>query len=246
MNRRLISQLTTAHFAPTETAADNLRREAVRDDRIFMVGNTVIDALQWVVRRLSTDSAFRSTLDARFSYINPDRRLILVTGHRRENFDGGLVHVCVALRQLADRGDVEIVYPVHLNPRVQAIVGTALSGHPAIHLVEPLEYVPFVALMRRAYLIITDSGGIQEEAPGLGKPVLVTRETTERPEAISAGTARLVGTSVQGIVSAAETLLDDAPSYARMAQAKNPFGDGTAATQLIGHLIHKQDACHHG
>jgi UDP-N-acetylglucosamine 2-epimerase (hydrolysing) len=141
---------------------------------------------------------------------------------------------------------VEIVYPVHLNPRVQAIVGTALSGHPAIHLVEPLEYVPFVALMRRAYLIITDSGGIQEEAPGLGKPVLVTRETTERPEAISAGTARLVGTSVQGIVSAAERLLDDAPSYARMAQAKNPFGDGTAATQLIGHLIHKQDACHHG
>ncbi len=237
MNRKLVSQLTSAHFPPTQGAADNLRCEAIPEDKIFVTGNTVIDALQWVVRRLSNDDAFRNTLDARFSYINPDRRLILVTGHRRENFDGGLARVCTALRQLADRGDVEIVYPVHLNPQVQAIVRTVLGGHPAIHLVEPLDYVPFVALMRRAYLIVTDSGGIQEEAPGLGKPVLVTRDTTERPEAISAGTARLVGTSVEGLVSAAETLLDDAQSYARMAQAKNPFGDGTAAKQIIGHLI---------
>ncbi len=235
-NRKLIGQITTVHFAPTETSANNLRREGVPEKDIVVTGNTVIDALKWVAGKLDTVPAFRADYDTRFSYLNPDKRLILVTGHRRENFDGGLANVCKALRRLAERGDVELLYPVHLNPNVQATAKEVLGNHSAVHLIEPQDYLPFVYLMQRSALIITDSGGIQEEAPGLGKPVLVTRDTTERPEAVEAGTARLIGTSKQALVDHATELLDTPASYAKMAQTKNPFGDGNAAQRIVAHL----------
>ena len=204
---------------------------------MLVTGNTVIDALQWVATRLDSDPALSSGFAKDFAWLDPTRRLILVTGHRRENFDGGLARVCQALARLAARGDVQIVYPVHLNPQVQATAQAVLKASPAVHLIAPQDYLPFVYLMRRAYLIVTDSGGIQEEAPGLGKPVLVTRDTTERPEAIAAGTARLVGTAEDALVAAATELLDDQAAYAAMARAKNPFGDGTAARRIVTRLL---------
>lgn len=236
-NRKLIGQITTLHFPPTETSAGNLRREAVPEQDIAVTGNTVIDALQWVAARLQQDASLRSDFDARFSFIDPSKRLMLVTGHRRENFDGGLERVCMALRQIAERGDVEIVYPVHLNPKVQATAKQVLGDNPSVHLIDPQDYLPFVYLMQRSYLIVTDSGGIQEEAPGLGKPVLVTRDTTERPEAIAAGTARLVGTAAEDLVRHVCELLDDPAAYAQMAQAKNPFGDGKASGRIVDHIL---------
>jgi UDP-N-acetylglucosamine 2-epimerase (non-hydrolysing) len=232
-NRRLIGQITTVHFPPTESAANNLRREGFADSRIEVTGNSVIDALQWVAGKVDNDAE----LDARFGFLNPDRRLILVTGHRRENFDGGLERVCQALAEIAKRADVEILYPVHLNPIVQATAQQLLANSPNVHLIEPQDYLPFVYLMRRATLIVTDSGGIQEEAPGLGKPVLVTRDTTERPEAIEAGTARLIGTSSEALISSVNQLLDSPAAYSAMAQAKNPFGDGKAAGRIIARLL---------
>jgi UDP-N-acetylglucosamine 2-epimerase len=232
-NRRLIGQITTVHFPPTESAANNLRREGFADSRIEVTGNSVIDALQWVAGKVDNDAE----LDARFGFLNPDRRLILVTGHRRENFDGGLERVCQALAEIAKRADVEILYPVHLNPIVQATAQQLLANSPNVHLIEPQDYLPFVYLMRRATLIVTDSGGIQEEAPGLGKPVLVTRDTTERPEAIEAGTARLIGTSSEALISSVNLLLDSPAAYSAMAQAKNPFGDGKAAGRIIARLL---------
>lgn len=235
-NRQMVGRLTTLHFPPTQGSSENLRREAVPDDAIAVTGNTVIDALQWVAAKLDRDAALAGTALAGLPPLDPARRMILVTGHRRENFDGGLERVCRALRQLAERGDVEIVYPVHLNPNVQATARTILAGHPAIHLIEPLDYIPFVALMRQAYMIVTDSGGIQEEAPSLGKPVLVTRDTTERPEAVQAGTAKLVGTRSEVLLVEATALLDDPAAYARMAQAKNPFGDGQASQRIVTRL----------
>jgi len=237
MNRRLVTQLASLHFPPTPTAAANLAREGVAGTAQLVTGNTVIDALRWVAGRLAADTATRTALDQRFGFLDAGRRLILVTGHRRENFDGGLERVCKALARLAARGDVEIVYPVHLNPLVQSVVRATLAGSPAVHLIDPLDYVPFVYLMQRAHFIVTDSGGIQEEAPGLGKPVLVTRDTTERPEAIAAGTARLVGTAEDGLVAAAGHLLDDAGAYAAMAHAENPFGDGQAAGRIVDRLL---------
>jgi UDP-N-acetylglucosamine 2-epimerase len=235
-NRKLIGQITTVHFPPTETSANNLRREAVPEKDIIVTGNTVIDALKWVANKLDTVPAFRAEYDARFNFLDCNKRLILITGHRRENFDGGLANVCKALRRLAERGDVELVYPVHLNPNVQATAKEVLGNHPAVHLIDPQDYLPFVYLMQRSSLIVTDSGGIQEEAPGLGKPVLVTRDTTERPEAVEAGTARLIGTSEQALVDHATELLDTPSSYAQMAQAKNPFGNGNAAQRILAHL----------
>ena len=238
MNRKLAGAIATLHFPPTTIAAQNLRNEGVAEAAICITGNTVVDALQWVEARLNADQAFRARAEQSFaSLLDGKRRVILVTGHRRENFEGGLEQVCLALRELAERDDVEIVYPVHLNPRVQQTVGMVLSGCANVHLIEPLEYAPFVALMRRAYLIVTDSGGIQEEAPALGKPVLVTRDTTERPEALHAGTARLVGTDRQALVAAATELLDDPEAYAAMAHARNPFGDGHAAQRIVKRLI---------
>jgi UDP-N-acetylglucosamine 2-epimerase len=240
MNRKLIGQLSQQHFPPTQTAADNLQREGIDPKHILITGNTVIDALQWVAARLNSDSSLHAAMAQQFSFLDASKRLILVTGHRRENFDGGLARVCAALSDLASRKDIEIVYPVHLNPHVQETARTVLGNQNNVHLMPPLDYLPFVALMQRAHLIITDSGGIQEEAPGLGKPVLVTRDTTERPEALAAGTARLVGTDSASLITHVQELLDNEPLYRAMAQAKNPFGDGTAAHRICSHLLQMQ------
>lgn len=236
MNRRLTGSLAELHFAPTEQARRNLLREGVTDNRISVTGNTVIDALLDVVRRLRADSTLRRQVESPFDFLDPNRRLILVTGHRRESFGDGFERICRALATLARRSDVEILYPVHLNPNVQEPVRRLLGGADNIHLIEPLDYLPFVALMDRAYLLLTDSGGIQEEAPSLGKPVLVMRDTTERPEAIEAGTARLVGTDVATIVAEAVRLLDDEDAYRAMSGAHNPYGDGHAAARITATL----------
>jgi UDP-N-acetylglucosamine 2-epimerase (non-hydrolysing) len=236
MNRRVTGRIAEWHFAPTERARESLLREGVPTDRIRVTGNTVIDALLDVAQRLREDDGLKPEMAERFAYLDPRRRLILVTGHRRENFGGGFERVCQALGTLADRPDVEIVYPVHLNPNVQEPVRRILAGRANVHLIEPLDYLPFVALMDRADLLITDSGGVQEEAPSLGKPVLVMRETTERPEAVEAGTVRLVGTDSALIVREATRLLDDPDAYLRMARAHNPYGDGQAARRIVDFL----------
>jgi UDP-N-acetylglucosamine 2-epimerase (non-hydrolysing) len=200
INRKLTDGIADLFFAPTDAASDNLLREGVDKDRIIVTGNTVIDALLSVTERLKGDAALRKEQEDRFSALDPGRRLILVTGHRRENFGQGFDRICAALSELAGRDDVEIVYPVHLNPNVAVPVRKTLGDKPNIHLMEPQDYLPFVYLMERAYLVITDSGGIQEEAPALGKPVLVMRDVTERPEAVDAGTVKLVGTDTDVIV----------------------------------------------
>ncbi len=235
MNRHLVGALATYHFAPTARARENLLTEGVAADRIRVTGNTVIDALLRVVETARGSAA--GELGERFAFLDPERRLIVVTGHRRENFGPGFEGICRALRRLAERSDAEIVYPVHLNPNVQKPVHAILDGIPNVHLVKPLDYLPFVGLLDRAYLILTDSGGIQEEAPSLGKPVLVMRDTTERPEAVEAGTVRLVGTDEEQIVREAERLLDDKAHYRAMARALNPYGDGKAAPRIVKELI---------
>jgi UDP-N-acetylglucosamine 2-epimerase len=236
-NRRLIGQLAALHFPPTSISQDNLLRENVSADRVLVTGNTVIDALHLGIGKIADDAALKAKLDGQFSYLSDDKRLILVTGHRRENFDGGLERVCRVLAEISDRGDVEIVYPVHLNPQVQEAARRVLGGRASVHLIEPQDYRTFLYLMDRAYLIVTDSGGIQEEAPALGTPVLVTRDTTERPEAIAAGTARLLGTSAEALRAAILELLDDSHSYDAMARAANPFGDGRAAERIINRIL---------
>jgi len=231
-NRRLTASLAAVHFAPTARARDNLLAENISPDKVHVTGNTVIDALLDVASRLEKDAALRSAIEQRFPFLRPARRLILVTGHRRENFGDGVREMCIALQALAARGDVQVVYPVHLNPSVQEPVTRLLNNTPGVELIDPLEYVPFVYLMSRADLIITDSGGIQEEAPSLGKPVLVMRDSTERPEAVEAGTVRLVGARANTIIETATELLDDPEAYASMARAHNPYGDGSAATRI--------------
>lgn len=232
MNRRLTTVLAALHFSPTPWARDNLLREGVAAEVVHVTGNTVIDALLDVVARLAADDTLRAGLERQFGFLQPGRKLVLVTGHRRESFGPGFEQICQALRALGEREDVEIVYPVHLNPNVREPVRRILGACPNTHLIEPLEYLPFVYLMSRAYLIVTDSGGIQEEAPSLGKPVLVMRETTERPEAVAAGTAKLVGTDRERIVGEAARLLEDAAAYRAMAQVHNPYGDGQAAKRI--------------
>jgi len=236
MNRRLTGSLAQLHFAPTQTAKANLLREGVDAATIHVTGNTVIDALLAMHGRIRNDAQLRAGLDAHFDFLDPSRRIVLVTGHRRENFGDGFEQICHALRDLAARDDVEVVYPVHLNPNVREPVERLLSGHPRIHLIAPQEYVPFVYLMGRSTLILTDSGGVQEEAPSLGKPVLVMRETTERPEAVDAGAVALVGASRERIVAGCTRLLDDVAAYKSMAQVTNPYGDGTAADRIVQHL----------
>lgn len=236
MNRRLTGCLAELHFAPTARARDNLRREGVPEERIHVTGNTVIDALLDVIGRVRSDPALGAALVGRLPVLDPGRRVILVTGHRRENFGLGFERICEALSSLARREDVQIVYPVHLNPNVQEPVRRWLGEAENIHLIPPLDYLPFVALMDRAELIITDSGGVQEEAPSLGKPVLVMRDTTERPEAVEAGTVRLVGTDAAAIVREASRLLDDAADYRAMSRAHNPYGDGRAARRILAAL----------
>jgi UDP-N-acetylglucosamine 2-epimerase (non-hydrolysing) len=239
MNRRLTGAVADIHFAPTAMARQNLLREDVKDGSIHVTGNTVIDALLEVVRRIRTDGSLRSQLENRFDFLDSSKRLILVTGHRRENFGTGFENICHALADIAARGDVQVVYPVHLNPNVQKPVRRILSGIADVHLIEPQDYLPFVYLMDRSTFLITDSGGIQEEAPSLGKPVLVMRDTTERPEAVQAGTVKLVGTDRAAIVREAHRLLDDAATYDDMARAHNPYGDGEA-TERIRNVLTQQ------
>ncbi len=231
-NRRLTAPLASAHFAPTARARDNLLAEGVDPTTIHVTGNTVIDALLGVVTRIEGSDALRRQLGAGFPFLDPARKLVLVTGHRRESFGDGFERICQALRALAARDDVQIVYPVHLNPNVQGTVRRILGDAVNVHLIEPQDYLPFVYLMTRAHLILTDSGGIQEEAPSLGKPVLVMREATERPEAVDAGTVRLVGTDPALIVAEVDRLIDDPDAYAAMTLAHNPYGDGLAAQRI--------------
>jgi UDP-N-acetylglucosamine 2-epimerase (non-hydrolysing) len=228
MNRVLAGRLATLHFAATEGAAQNLYREGVDPATVTVTGNTGIDAVLYVKQALETGKL--SGLNG--LHLNASKRLIVVTAHRRESFGDGFDSICSALARLAQRDDVEIVYPVHPNPNVRAAVTRHLADRPNITLLDPLGYIPFVDLMRRAYLLVTDSGGIQEESPSLGKPVLVLRKKTERPEAVSAGTARLVGTDEHRIVEEAERLLDDPHAYQRMARRHNPYGDGNASERI--------------
>lgn len=237
MNRMIVGRIATLHFAPTETARASLLAENIAADNILVTGNTVIDALQQVVARFAADPSLDGQMQALFPFLDPARRMILVTGHRRENFGAGFENICQALKSISQQSDTQIVYPVHLNPNVQAPVQRILGGVEAVHLIAPQDYLPFVWLMSRAHLIITDSGGVQEEAPSLGKPVLVMRDTTERPEAVAAGTVRLVGTDPAKIVTETLRLLQDDAAYAGMARAMNPYGDGTAAGQIAAALI---------
>lgn len=237
-NRRVTGALAALHFAPTDNSRDSLLRENIPDARIVVTGNTVIDALLNVVERIEKDPKISQETSSRFDFLNPAKRIVLVTGHRRESFGGGFERICRALREIADLfPDVNVVYPMHLNPNVREPVQRLLGGAENIHLIEPLDYLPFVGLMNRSYLIITDSGGIQEEAPSLGKPVLVMRDTTERPEAVAAGTVRLVGTDTDVIVSEATRLLSDQAAYDDMSFAHNPYGDGQAVPRILDALI---------
>jgi len=241
MNRRLIDTLCGRNYAPTEEARRNLLAEGIPADAIGVTGNTVIDALFFVVERLRSEPELVRSARAALPQLDPQRRLLLVTTHRRESAGRGFEQICEALLRLARRDDVEVVLPVHLNPAVQETVHRYLADSPRIHLIPPQDYLSFVWLMTRSHLILTDSGGIQEEAPSLGKPVLVMREATERPEAIAAGTARLVGVDAERIAQAATSLLDDEQTYASMSLAHNPYGDGHASERILADLVRGWD-----
>lgn len=233
-NRKLTGALTTYHFAPTQSSYNNLIKENIDPKNITITGNTVIDALLTVKEKVETDRAVIAQFEQQFNFLDSTKKLILVTGHRRENFGQGFLNICTALANIAKQyPDVQIVYPVHLNPNVQKPVNELLSGISNIYLIAPQDYLPFVYLMNRSYLILTDSGGIQEEAPSLGKPVLVMRDTTERPEAVEAGTVKLVGTDATLIQQSVIELLENPDLYQAMAAAHNPYGDGTASQQII-------------
>lgn len=236
MNRRIAGVISAIHFSPTETAKANLLREGVFETDILVTGNTVIDALLDVVQQVRAHSELTTSINRQFDFLDKSKKLILVTGHRRENFGEGFLNICAALAEISKRDDVQIVYPVHLNPNVQEPVKRLLGSKPNIHLIEPQDYLPFVYLMDQAYLLLTDSGGIQEEAPSLGKPVLVMRDTTERPEAVTAGTVKLVGTDKSLIANEVIRLLDDTSEYQSMSHAHNPYGDGMASTHIVNFL----------
>lgn len=236
-NRKLTGALAELHFAPTERSRQNLLEEGVAPSKVFVTGNTVIDALLDVVKKLENSASFQERFTEQFGFLDAGRKLILVTGHRRESFGGGFERICQALHDVAARHpETQIVYPVHLNPNVREPVNRLLSDIDNVHLIEPLDYLPFVYLMNRAHLILTDSGGVQEEAPSLGKPVLVMRDTTERPEAVDAGTVKLVGTDVERIVTEMHTLLTDKIAYEEMSYAHNPYGDGKACRRILDAL----------
>lgn len=237
-NRRLTAVLTNFHFAPTQESQSNLLKENVALANIIVTGNTVIDALLMVKEKFDADPKLYQQQAQRFPFLRDPARLVLITGHRRENFGDGFERICQALGKLAAQNpDVDFLYPVHLNPNVQDPVKRLLSGMSNVHLIEPQDYLPFVFLMMRSYIILTDSGGIQEEAPSLGKPVLVMRDTTERPEAIAAGTVRLVGTDVDKIVDNVTLLLNDQTAYQEMSFAHNPYGDGQASARILHSLL---------
>lgn len=245
MNRQLTGRMATWHFAPTSLSRQNLLAENVAEAQITVTGNTVIDALYWVVDKIKHDASLSQQLDAELQRAGYDverlsggRKLVLITGHRRENFGDGFIHMCTAIKDLTQRyPQVDFVYPMHLNPNVRKpiheVFGQDLSGLGNMFFIEPLEYLSFVHLMEKSHIVLTDSGGIQEEAPGLGKPVLVMRDTTERPEALTAGTVKLVGTDYDKIVSAVSTLLDDEAAYQAMSRAVNPYGDGKACGRIV-------------
>ena len=248
MNRQLTGRIATYHFAPTTLSRQNLLDEHVSENDIFVTGNTVIDALHMVVNRLKSDTALAKEQDTVLlkagydtSRLDNGRRLVLITGHRRENFGEGFIHICTAIKDLSQKyPNVDFVYPMHLNPNVRKpiheVFGEDLSDLGNIFFIEPLQYLEFVYLMEKTTIVLTDSGGIQEEAPGLGKPVLVMRDTTERPEAVTAGTVKLVGTNYDSIVSETSRLLDDPAAYEEMAKAANPYGDGNACSRIINVL----------
>lgn len=240
INRQVTGRLTDYHFAPTGRAQQNLFSEAVPEQAVYVTGNTVIDALLYAVEK-TKEVSFRQKIEKdllqQYPGILGSNRMILVTGHRRENFGQGFESICNALKHIAtSHEDLEIIYPVHPNPNVQEPVNRILSGIPSVHLISPLEYLTFVHLLNKSYLIITDSGGVQEEAPSLGKPVLVMRDTTERPEAVDAGTVKLVGTDYDRITTEAEKLLNDTDAYNNMSKAQNPYGDGKASARIAAVL----------
>lgn len=240
-NRQVASKVTRWHFAPTELSRANLIAERVDEESITVTGNTVIDALHWVLRRIETDAdrstLLKQSLNLALPFDWQSDRFVLITGHRRENFGDGFLQICEALRELASKFDgVQFVYPVHLNPNVQKPVHTILAGVSNVHLVEPLDYEPFVYLLKHSYVVLTDSGGIQEEAPSLGKPVLVMRDVTERPEAVDAGTVELVGANKERIIAGVSRLLEDEAHYSKMSLAHNPYGDGKACDRIVALL----------
>ena len=233
-NRKLVAVLADIHFAPTQLSKKNLINENIPEDKIVVTGNTVIDALLEVNKKIESDKQLATVLAKELPILDESARIVLITGHRRENFDGGFERICEALTIVAEKfPQVEFIYPVHLNPNVQVPVTKALSGYKNIHLIAPLDYLTFVYLMNRSDIILTDSGGIQEEGPALGKPVLVMREITERPEALTAGTVKMVATNVQSIVDELVLLLSDQAAYKEMAIASNPYGDGHACERII-------------
>lgn len=233
-SRQLVSRVTEFHFAPTELAKQNLLAEKVVSSKIHVTGNTVIDALLMGNRKISSDTALADSFRKQFDFLTEQKNMILVTGHRRESFGSGFIRICAAIRQLAKRfPNIDIVYPVHLNPNVQDVVLRELGGYSNIHLIPPQDYLPFIFLMQRSLLILTDSGGVQEEAPSLGKPVLVMRDNTERPEAVNAGTVKLVGTEVDKIVQEASYLIIDDAARVAMSKKINPYGDGQAVKRIL-------------
>ena len=236
-NRKLTGALAKLHFAPTEQCRANLLKEGVPAENIFITGNTVIDALLMARQMIESDGKLQGELARRFSFLKPDSRMVLITGHRRENFGEGFQQICEAVRTLSrEFRDTDFVYPVHLNPQVREPVNCTLQDLHNVHLIEPQDYLPFVYLMMRSFLILTDSGGIQEEAPSLGKPVLVMRDTTERPEAVQAGTVKLVGANADNIIAGVGSLLRDEVAYKEMAQAHNPYGTGHACEHILAAL----------
>jgi len=232
-NRRLTGALTKLHFAPTESAKQNLLKENTPEQNIYVTGNTVIDALHMVTERLESDTFLKQQMVKKFPWLNKDKKIILVTGHRRESFGEGFENICQAIQTIAQRNDVQIIYPVHLNPKVQEPVNRLLKNIDSVVLIDPQDYLPFIYLMEQAHIILTDSGGVQEEAPSLGKPVLVMRETTERPEAVEAGTVKLVGTNKELIINSVSDLLDNVELYNKMSFAHNPYGDGEACKRIL-------------
>lgn len=245
MNRQITGRIATYNFAPTPLSRENLLTENVSEEKILVTGNTVIDALYWVVDKIKNDPQLSNELASlllKAGYdVNRGRKIVLITGHRRENFGDGFLSMCRAIKDLTEKyPDIDFIYPMHLNPNVRKpiheVFGENLDGLGNMFFIEPLEYLSFVYLMERSHIVLTDSGGIQEEAPGLGKPVLVMRDTTERPEALAAGTVRLVGTDHDRIVNEVSALLDDAAHYTEMSQATNPYGDGLACGRIVDHL----------
>ena len=237
LNRKLTSVITRYHFAPTVHAKQNLLQEGINSNKIIITGNTVIDSLLSVTKKLNSDPKLKLEMNSRFQFLNPEKRLILITGHRRESFGNGFDSIIKAIIDISNSfSDVEIIFPVHPNPRVREPIELKLSSIKGVYLINPQEYLPFVYLMNRSYLIITDSGGVQEEAPSLGKPVLVTRDTTERPEAVKAGTVKLVGTDSNNIFNEVSNLLHNIELYKKMSLIHNPYGDGNAAIRIVNSI----------